>query len=104
MIRASRTAGAGCGVAVPNEVSTAVVVVLATAGAILSSLPAQGCERLLTRGEALDMVLDRDLRYSAADLENINTGGQRRSMSDGPGPLPKEERQGLPIPGRRLPL
>jgi hypothetical protein len=69
-------------------------------------LLSRGPDAVLSRGETLDMVLDRDLTFAATDLENIGANAQRRMMSDGPGPAPsqKDQRQGLPIPGRRLPL
>jgi type IV secretion system protein VirB10 len=105
----SAAAGASIGViggaaAGRPGMGAAIGGIAGAAAGLVGVLLTRGPDAMLTRGETLDMVLDRDLRYTGADLENINTGGQRRSMSDGPGPLPKEERQGLPIPGRRLPL
>jgi type IV secretion system protein VirB10 len=76
------------------------------AAGLVGVLLSRGPDAVLSRGETLDMVLDRDLLYSSGELENVSAGAQRRMMSDGPGPAPsqKDQRQGLPIPGRRLPL
>jgi type IV secretion system protein VirB10 len=73
------------------------------AAGLVGVLLTRGPDAMLTRGETLDMVLDRDLHYTSSELETINSNVPRRPMSDGPGPLPKEQRQGLPIPGGRLP-
>jgi type IV secretion system protein VirB10 len=77
---------------------------IGAAAGLVGVLLSRGPDAVLARGETLDMVLDRDLMFSNTELENISTQ-RSRSMSDGPGPLPsqKEQRQGLPIPGR-LPL
>ena len=76
------------------------------AAGLVGVLLSRGPDAVLARGETLDMVLDRDLTFTTGDLDNINTMQRSRSLSDGPGPLPsqKDQRQGLPIPGRRLPL
>jgi hypothetical protein len=76
------------------------------AAGLIGVLLSRGPDAVLSRGETLDMVLDRELNFAAAELDNSGVNAQRRMMSDGPGPAPsqKDQRQGLPIPGRRLPL
>ena len=71
------------------------------AGVLLS----RGPEAVLSRGTTMEMLLDRDLKFETGELLS-GPVQPARSFADGPGPLPsaKEQREGVPIPGRRLPL
>lgn len=74
------------------------------AAGLMGVLLSRGPEAVLAKGTTLEMVLDRDLRFS--DTEIPVNASVTRSMSDGAGPLPsvKQQQKGLPIPGRRLPM
>lgn len=70
----------------------------ATAG-LVGVLLTRGPDAVLAKGSTLEMVLDRELRFSAEELDF--TGGlPRRSFSgNGEGPAQQQERRGLPLPG-----
>lgn len=72
----------------------------ATAG-LVGVLLSRGPDAVLAKGSTLEMVLDRDLVYSADEV-SFSGNGASRSFSDGPGPVQKEERRGM-IP-RRYPV
>jgi hypothetical protein len=57
---------------------------------------------VLAKGTTLEMVLDRPLVFSEGELDT--SPSPRRAIGDGPGPLPSQKQQSVPIPGRRLPL
>lgn len=75
----------------------------ATAG-LIGVLLSRGPDAVLAKGTTLEMVLDRQLIYTAEELEFGPI--QRRPASSGSdGPLPSQKNKGtVPIPGRRLPL
>jgi hypothetical protein len=64
----------------------------------------RGPDAVLAKGTTLEMVLDRQLRFDATELE-FGGQGYRRS-NDGTGPLPsrKSNNNNSTMPGRRWPL
>lgn len=69
------------------------------AGVLLS----RGPDAVLPKGTQLDMVLDRDLNFTDAEL-NFPAAGTRVSVDAGPGPTSQRDRgEGIPRLGRRYP-
>ena len=68
------------------------------AAGLVGVLLTRGPDAVLAKGSTLEMVLDRELLYTA---EEVDFGGTslRRPASDGSGPLQPQERKGLPLPG-----
>jgi type IV secretion system protein VirB10 len=71
--------------------------------ALVGVLASRGPEAVLAKGTTLEMVLDRPLVFDENEIENAPMSSRRR-IGEGPGPLPSRKQQGVPIPGRRLPL
>lgn len=65
----------------------------ATAG-LVGVLVSRGPDAVLAKGSTLEMVLDRDLTFDDADLTFAGTA-TNRGLSDGPGPVQKEDRRGI---------
>jgi type IV secretion system protein VirB10 len=72
------------------------------AGVFLS----RGPEAVLARGTTLEMVLDRTMTFEESELDFGPQPLRRTSGDPGAGPLPseKEQRGGVPLPGRRGPI
>lgn len=69
------------------------------AGVLLS----RGPEAMLARGTQLDMLLDRDLSFTGAEV-NFPSTGQRLSVDTSSGPVQQKDREGIPrLGGRRYP-
>jgi type IV secretion system protein VirB10 len=68
------------------------------AGVLLS----RGPDAVLAKGTQLDMVLDRDLVFTAEEL-NFPPGSQRVSVDTSPGPVSQKKSEGIPRLGRRYP-
>jgi type IV secretion system protein VirB10 len=69
------------------------------AAGLAGVLLTRGPEAVLSKGTTLEMVLDRPLVFSDKDLEN--SASQRgRVIGEGPGPLPPNNQQHVPMPGR----
>jgi len=65
----------------------------ATAG-LVGVLLTRGPEAVLAKGTTMEMVLDRPLQFTAADLDFSNSMN-RSHPSDGPGPLPSTKSQAI---------
>ncbi len=89
-------AGMGAGI------GAAAGAAAALAGVLLS----RGPEAVLAKGTTLEMVLDRDLAFNDDEMAGNGAVSSRRTIGEGAGPLPsrKQQQQGVPMPGRRLPL
>ena len=74
------------------------------AAGLIGVLASRGPEAQLAAGSVVEMVLNRDIRYTREELE-VPAMQQGQMMVPGTGPAPSvKERQGtVPIPGRRLP-
>lgn len=73
----------------------------ATAG-LLGVLLSRGPDIILSKGSTVEMVLDRPLEFSPAELDFTN--GMKRVSVDGPGPQQLDRRDSrVPMPGRRFP-
>ena len=68
------------------------------AGVLLS----RGPDAILAKGSQLDMVLDRDLSFTIAEL-NFPAAGQRVTVDNSPGPASQRGTSGIPQLGRRYP-
>jgi type IV secretion system protein VirB10 len=74
------------------------------AAGLAGVLLTRGPDAQLAAGSVVEMVLDRDLLYAAEELERPAVPqGQMVMPGAGPAPSVKQQRQGVPIPGRRLP-
>ncbi len=75
------------------------------AAGILGVLLSRGPDAVLAKGSTIEMVLDRPLSFDTSELSFANSMSHART-GDGGGPLPsqKDQRRGVPIPGRRWPL
>lgn len=75
----------------------------ATAG-LVGVLMSRGPDATLPRGTTVEMVLDRPLTFTEAELDFSGTA-RRTGLSDGPGPQPSQRNQGTRLPGvpRRIP-
>jgi type IV secretion system protein VirB10 len=73
------------------------------AAGLAGVLMTRGPEAVLAKGTTVEMVLDRPVSFAESELD---TGSApRRSFSDGPGPLPSNQQQRVPMMGRgRLPM
>lgn len=75
----------------------------ATAG-LLGVLLTRGPDAVLSKGETLEMVLDRSLSFQENELDFGNAPPIRRAnISNGSAP-PQEKRKSLPMPGRSGPF
>ena len=74
----------------------------ATAG-LMGVLLSRGPDAVLAKGSTIEMVLDRPVGFDEADLDFRNSM-PRANVSEGGGPVQKDKRQGVPLPGRRWPL
>lgn len=72
------------------------------AAGLAGVLFSRGPEAVLSKGTQLDMVLDRDLAFTAAELAFPNSG-QRVSVDTSPGPVSRKDREGIPRLGGRYP-
>jgi hypothetical protein len=70
----------------------------ATAG-LVGVLMSRGPEAILAKGATLEMVLDRELTFTASDLEFSQMN--RRPGTAAPPPTPAAADPGFPLPGRR---
>jgi hypothetical protein len=74
------------------------------AAGLVGVLASRGPEAQLAAGSVVEMVLDRDVRYTREELElPAMQQGQMMVPGTGPAPSVKERQGGVPIPGRRLP-
>jgi type IV secretion system protein VirB10 len=75
----------------------------ATAG-LVGVLMSRGPDATLPRGTTVEMVLDRPLTFTEAELD-FSGAARRTGLSDGPGPQPSQRNQGTRLPGvpRRIP-
>lgn len=76
------------------------------AAGLMGVLLSRGPEAVLSRGTTLEMVLDRDLNFTLTELDMSGVPVSNRPLGEGPGPQPsvKTQGQGVPIPGKRLPM
>lgn len=72
------------------------------AAALAGVLLSRGPDAVLAKGTTLEMVVDRPLAYDETELDNSLARG--RAIGDGPGPLPSQKQQSVPMPGSRFPL
>ena len=75
------------------------------AAALAGILMTRGPEAQLAAGSVVEMVLDRNLQFTAEELGRPPVPqGQMIVPGAGPAPSVRERQTGVPIPGRRLPL
>ena len=73
------------------------------AAGLAAVLMSRGPDAVLAKGTTLEMVLDRPISFSETEIDM--TPAPRRSFSDGPGPLPSNKQQRVPLMGGgRLPM
>ncbi len=72
------------------------------AAGIMGVLLSRGPDAVLAKGSTIEMVLDRPIMFSNADLDFRNSMPRADGSSDGPGPMPSQ-RHGVPLPGRTWP-
>jgi type IV secretion system protein VirB10 len=73
------------------------------AAGLAAVLMTRGPEAVLAKGTTLEMVLDRPVSFEEAELETNSL--PRRGFSDGPGPLPSQKQQRVPMMGTgRFPI
>lgn len=74
------------------------------AAALAGVLMTRGPEAQLAAGSVVEMVLDRNLQFTAEELARAPIPqGQMMVPGTGPAPSVRERQSGIPIPGRRLP-
>jgi hypothetical protein len=71
------------------------------AAALMGVMLTRGPDAVLSKGSTIEMVLDRPLTYEAAELD---TSAPRRPSVGRASTPPAPKSQGIPLPGRRLPL
>lgn len=75
------------------------------AAALVGILMTRGPEAQLAAGSIVEMVLDRNLQFTAEELGRpAIPQGQIMVPGSGPAPSVRDRQGGIPIPGRRLPL
>jgi type IV secretion system protein VirB10 len=72
------------------------------AAGLAGVLMSRGPDAQLAAGSVVEMVLDRDLRFTSEELDRP-AAPQGQLYVPGSGPAPSVKQQGIPIPGRRLP-
>ena len=69
---------------------------------LLGVLLSRGPDAVLARGSTVEMILDRQLSFDAAEVDFSNAVPMRRPAAEGGGPLPsKKSTSTVPIPGER---
>lgn len=92
---AAGRAGMGAGIGAAAGAAAGVMGVLLT----------RGPDAVLARGSTIEMVLDRPLVFAEEELDFSQSAWRpARTASGGGGPVQKQERRSLPMPGRRWPL
>ncbi|HBY61823.1 MAG TPA: hypothetical protein DEH78_18535 [Solibacterales bacterium] len=74
------------------------------AAGLVGVLVSRGSDAALPKGSTVEMVLDRNLDFTAEDLDFSQAPASRGGLSNGPGPTPRQPRTGMGLPGRRFPL
>lgn len=74
----------------------------ATAG-LVGVLLSRGPDAVLAKGTTMEMVLDRDLTFTGDEVNFSSAPPMARGFSDGPAPLPNQDRRRGILP-RRYPL
>lgn len=75
------------------------------AAGVMGVLLTRGPDAVLARGSTIEMVLDRPLVFTEEELDFSQTAWRpARASSGGGGPVQKQERRSIPMPGRRFPL
>jgi hypothetical protein len=70
------------------------------AAALAGIMLTRGPDAVLAKGTTIEMILDRQVQFEAAELDFSNSFPRRSSASDSGGPLPSKRRQPAPYPGR----
>jgi hypothetical protein len=73
------------------------------AAALVGVLFSRGPEAVLAKGTTLEMVVDRPIQFAETELDS-SMARRNRAIGEGPGPLPSNKQQSLPMPGRRYPF
>ena len=76
----------------------------AATAALIGVFLSRGPEAVLAKGTTLEMVIDRPLYFAESEIDNSTMSNRTRAIGDGPGPLPSQKQQSVPMPGRRLPI
>ncbi len=74
------------------------------AAGVMGVLLTRGPEAVLAKGSTIEMVLDRPLVFSEEELDFSQTAWRPIRATSGGGPVQKQERRSIPMPGRRWPL
>jgi type IV secretion system protein VirB10 len=74
--------------------------VAGAAAGLMGVLLTRGQDVVLARGTTVEMVLDRDLEFTAAELDFSQAGAARRAI-EGDGTVGGDGRNGSVLPGRR---
>jgi|YNPMSStandDraft_1061717.scaffolds.fasta_scaffold00421_7 type IV secretion system protein VirB10 len=75
------------------------------AAGMMGVLLTRGPDAVLAKGSTIEMVLDRPLVFSEEELDFSQAAWRpSRVSTGGGGPVNKEERRAIPMPGRRWPL
>src|SRR5580704_9014172 len=80
---AAGAAGMGAGIGAAAGAAAGLVGVMFT----------RGPEAVLAKGTTLEMVLDRQVKFEASELDFSNSPMRRSTAGDGPGPLPSRKNQ-----------
>lgn len=70
------------------------------AAGLMVVLLSRGPDAVLAKGTTVEMVLDRQIRFDDDELDFANTTAARRSIGEGPGPLPSRKTQQQSYPSR----
>ena len=86
--------GLGAGIGAAAGAAAGLIGVLAT----------RGPDAVLAKGSTVEMALDRDLTFTAEELDS-GTSGTKKSYSNTPSPnrQPKQQKSTMPLPGRDYP-
>jgi len=74
------------------------------AAGMMGVLLSRGPDAVLAKGSTIEMVLDRPITFSEEELDFSRQAWWPARSSGGGGPVEKQQRQSLPMPGRRWPL
>lgn len=90
------------GIAGRSAMGAGIGAAAGAAAGLVGVLATRGPDAMLERGSTMEMVMDRTLVFTEEELDFSNSMPSHRT-GYAPAPSNQNQRQGIPIPGRRFP-